>query len=170
VIKKAHVILLRLLHLIFGTIWVGGGFYYNFILLPKLRQMDSHTQRSVIRAVTQTMAPLLGISALITILSGGVMIALLRTEHGTNFLTTGWGISMMVGLSTSILAVVLVFTVEVPAGNKVYKLASSIEGRAPSSEESRELQRLSSQVVIIGRVGTALLFLALASMAVARFV
>ena len=163
-------IILRLLHFIFATIWVGGGFYYNFILLPKLRQMDDHTQRSVIRAVTQTMAPLLGISALITILSGGVMMAQLRFEHGTNFLTTGWGISMLAGLITSILAVVLVFTVELPTGNKVDKLATSVEGRAPSSEESRELRRLSDRVIFIGRVGAALLLIALTSMALARFI
>jgi uncharacterized membrane protein len=122
-LKEADVIILRLLHFIFATIWVGGGFYYNFILLPNLRQMDGRTQRSVITVVTQTMAPLLGISALITIVSGGVMLALLRTEHGTNFLTTGWGISMMVGLITSILAMVLVFAVEVPTGKRlVHKL------------------------------------------------
>jgi uncharacterized membrane protein len=164
------VIILRLLHLIFGTIWVGGAFYYNFILLPKLRQVDGRTQRSVIKAVTQTMAPLLGISALITILSGGVMIAQLRSEHGTNFLNTGWGISMMVGLFTSILTVVLVFAVEAPTGNQVNKLGASIEGRAPSPAESQELQRLSNRVVFIGRLGTALLFIALVSMAVARFI
>lgn len=163
-------IILRLLHFIFATIWVGGGFYYNFILLPRLRKMDDGAQRSVIQAVTQTMAPLLGISALITIISGGVMMVQLRTQHGANFLTTGWGISMMVGLITSILAVVLVFAVEVPTGNKVNRLAASIEGRAPSQEESQELLRLSKQVSFIGRVGTALLFIALASMAVARFV
>ena len=129
-------IILRLIHFIFGTIWFGGAFYYNFIPLPKLRQMDGHTQGSVITAVTQTMAPLLGISALITILIGGLMIAQLHTEHGTNFLTPGWGMSMMVGLFASILAVVLVFAVEVPTGNKVNKLATSIEGRAPSSEKA----------------------------------
>ena len=97
-------------------------------------------------------------------------MAQLRTEHGTNFLTTGWGISMIVGLITSILAVVLVFTVEVPTGNKVDKLAASFEGRVPSQEECQEMRQLSNRVILIGRVGTALLFIALASMAVARFV
>ena len=163
-------IILRLLHFIFGTIWVGGGFYYNFMLLPKLRQTDARTQRSIIRAVTQTMAALLGVSALITIVSGGVMMAQLRTEHGTNFRTTGWGISMLVGLITSILAVVLVFTVEVPTGNKADKLAASFDGRVPSQEESQEMRQFSNRVILIGRVGTALLFIALASIAVARFV
>ena len=64
-------IILRLLHIIFSTIWVGGVFYYNFILLPKLQQIDPSTRRSVIKAVAQMMTPLLGISVLITIGSGG---------------------------------------------------------------------------------------------------
>ena len=161
---------LRLLHFVFGTIWVGGGFYFNFILLPKLRQMDAGTQRAVIKAVAQIMAPSLGISALITIVSGGVMMARLRTDHGVNFLATGWGVSMMVGLITSILAVVLVFAVEVPTGRKVDKMAAPFEGRVPSQHEGLELNRLSSRVSFVGRVGTVLLFIALASMAVARFV
>jgi hypothetical protein len=116
------VITLRILHFMFGTVWVGGAFSYNLVLLSKLRQIDGRTQRSVIKAVTQTMAPLLGISALITILRGRVMIAQLRTEHGTNFLNTGRGTSMMVGTFTSILAVVPVFVVQVLTGNQVYKL------------------------------------------------
>ena len=98
------------------------------------------------------------------------MLIQLRAEHGVNFLTTGWGMSMMVGVMTSILAVVLVFFVEVPTGNKVDKLAASIEGWVPTQQESLEIQRLSKRVIFIGRFGTARVLIALASMAVARFV
>ena len=146
------------------------GVYYNFILLPRLQRMDASTQRSVTKAVTQIMGPLLGISAIVTIVSGGIMLVQLRAEHGANLLATGWGISMIIGTFTSILTLVLVFAIELPTGNTVEKLAASIEGREPTQEESRALQQLSNRVVFIGRLGTVLLLIALASMALARFV
>ena len=162
-------IVLRLLHLIFGVIWVGAGFYYNFVLLPSLQRMDARTHRSVNKAVTQIMGPLLGISAIITIVSGGVMLVQLRHEPGHDLLASGWGLAMIVGTITSILGLVLVLAVEVPAGRKVDKLAAS-EGREPSEEERRELRRLTDRVVRVGRLATVLLFIALASMAIARYV
>ena len=162
-------IVLRLLHLIFGVIWVGAGFYYNFVLLPSLQRMDARTHRSVNKAVTQIMGPLLGISAIITIVSGGVMLVQLRHEPGHELLASGWGLAMIVGTITSILGLVLVLAVEVPTGRKVDKLAAS-EGREPSEQERRELRRLTDRVVRVGRLATVLLFIALASMAIARYV
>ncbi len=113
---------------------------------------------------------IVSVSAIITIVSGGVMLVQLQPEHGNNLLATGWGVSMIIGIITSILAAVLVFAVEVPTGNRVNKLSALSEGRELSWEESQELQRLSNRVVIIGRLGTCLLFIALASMAIARFI
>ena len=162
-------IVLRLLHLIFGVIWIGAGFYYNFVLVPSLQRMDARTHRAVNKAVTQIMGPLLGISAIITIASGGVMLVQLRHEPGHDLLASGWGLAMIVGTVTSILGLVLVLAVEVPTGRKVDRLAAS-EGREPSEEESRELRQLTDRVVRVGRLATALLFIALASMAIARFV
>jgi len=163
-------IALLLGHLVFGTIWVGGGFYYNFILMPKLRRMQAGTEKAVNDAVTKTMGPLLGISALITILSGGVLLGLLRAEHEPNFITTTWGISMMVGLAASVLAVALVFAVEIPTGKKVDSVRAEVEGRTPTETQTHELERLSRRYASLGKLGTGLLFVALASMAVARFV
>ncbi len=162
-------IVLRLLHLIFGVIWVGAGFYYNFVLLPSLQRMDARTHRSVNKAVTQIMGPLLGISAMITIASGGVMLVQLRHEPGHDLLASGWGLAMIVGTITSILGLVLVLAVEVPAGRKVDRLAAS-EEREPSEQERRELRQLTDRVVRVGRLATVLLFIALASMAIARYV
>ncbi len=76
---------------------------------------------------------------------------------------------MIVGAIASILGLVLVLAVEAPAGRKVDKLAAS-EGREPSEEERRELRQLTDRVVRVGRLATVLLFIALASMAIARYV
>lgn len=46
------------------------------------------------------------------------------------------------------LSIIASFLVIIGVGAE--KLAASIEGRAPSPEESRELQRLSNRVIFIG--------------------
>jgi uncharacterized membrane protein len=163
-------IILHLLHVLFATIWISGGFYYNFILLPNLERIDPTTQRSLTRSLTRVMGPLLGLSALITIVTGGVMMFQLLPEHGGKPFATGWGVSMLVGIITTILSLVLVFAIELPAENRLDRLAASIEGRSATNEERRQLQQLTSRVVFLGRLTTVLLLVALASMAVARYV
>ena len=162
-------LVLHLLHLIFGTIWLGAGFYYNFVLLSSLRRMDAGTHRAVNTAVTRVMGPLLGVSALITVASGAVMLARLRPEHGCDLLASGWGRAMRVGVVTTIVALVVVFAVELPAERKLDRLAAA-GGGEPGGRESAEVRRLADRAVFLGRLATALLFVALASMAVARYV
>lgn len=163
-------IFLHLLHVLFATIWISGGFYYNFILLPNLQRIDPTTQRSLTRSLTRVMGPLLGLSALITIITGGVMMFQLLPEHGGNPFASGWGLAMIVGIVTTILSLVLVFAIELPAETRLDKLAASLEGRSPSQEERGQLKQLASRVVFLGRLTTVLLLVALASMAVARYV
>jgi hypothetical protein len=77
---------------------------------------------------------------------------------------------MIVGIITTILSLVLVFAIELPAENRLETLAASIEGRSATNEERGQLQQLTSRVVFLGRLTTVLLLVALASMAVARYV
>jgi uncharacterized membrane protein len=156
----------RLLHIVLGTIWVGGAFYYNFVLLPKLRTTDARTQRVVTESVTRVMGPLFGACAIVTIASGVVLLFQLKADHEPNFITTGWGLSLVAGVVATVVAIVLVFAVELPAGRKLARLAAAAEGGEPSADP-RQLRALADRVILMGRLGTGLVLLALASMPVA---
>ena len=74
-------IFVALVHLIFATTWLGSAFFYSVILQPKLNALPTAEQRALARSLRATMTPLLAASALLTIVSGLVMMVQLHSQH-----------------------------------------------------------------------------------------
>jgi uncharacterized membrane protein len=162
-------IIVALVHLVFATTWLGSVFFYNFVLMPELRKLDAAAEVAVSRAVSHAMRPLLGISALVTIVSGLVMMVQLHSQHPGSFSSTRWGLSLIVGAVLSLLVVAMVLFVQAPAGRKLVRLANNVQGREPESDERRQFRHLRSTISTVGWLSTIVLFLALATMAIARY-
>lgn len=154
-------IFVALVHLIFATAWLGSAFFYNVVLQPKLRTLEAVKQRALARSLRGTMTPLLGISALATIASGLVMMAQLHSLHPGSFSSTRWGFSLVVGALASVGALAMAFAIEAPAQRRSARL-----GAAGELSEVAQLGRRERTARLIA---LALLFLALATMAVARY-
>lgn len=153
-------IAVALAHVVFATIWLGGAFFYTVILLPKLRALDSAQQRALARSLRATMTPLLGISAAATIVSGLVMMAQLHPLHPGPFSHDRWGIALIVGAVASLGALAVAVIEARAAGRDV----GPVEGARVQS-----LARLFRRERNARLVALALLFVALATMAVARY-
>jgi uncharacterized membrane protein len=162
-------IAVALLHLIFATTWLGTDFYFNFVVTPKLRTLEPSVLAKVSDSLRRVTTPLLAVSAVLTIVTGVWMMAQLHAQHPGKFTTTRWGTSLMIGAVFSLLVLVLAAGVDRPTTKKLGRLAASFEGRTPTADETAQMRRLSERSVLIGRVATALLLVALATMAVARY-
>ena len=64
------IVFLRLLHIIFGSYWVGAAIFFALILEPRTRALASDVRRPVMAAVGRAMGPSLTVSAVISILAG----------------------------------------------------------------------------------------------------
>ena len=71
-------IILRIIHIVFGTIWVGGAIYLSFILVPRLEKLGREIQGPVMGAISNITALVLTTSGAITILAGTYMGLRLR--------------------------------------------------------------------------------------------
>ena len=90
-------IAVALVHIFFATLWLGGSFFYAVLLLPHLHVLDVASQRALRSSLRSAMTPLLGVSALATIVSGLVMMVQLHGLHPGSFSHTRWGVALIVG-------------------------------------------------------------------------
>ena len=153
-------IFVALVHLVFATTWLGSAFFYGVVLQPKLNTLPLAEQRALARSLRATMTPLLAASALLTIASGLVMMVQLHSQHPGSFSQSRWGFALIIGALASVGALVIAF-IEAAAARRE---AWPSEDGAASTPGGRLRRERSARLVAV-----ALLFVALATMAVARY-
>jgi uncharacterized membrane protein len=154
-------IFVALVHIIFATTWLGSTFFYTVVLQPKLNALQTAERRALARSLRATMTPLLATSALLTIASGLVMMVQLHHLHPGSFSHTRWGLALIIGALASVGALTIAFAIEAPAARRSARLEDG--GRASDLAQPFGRERSARLIAL------ALLFLALATMAVARY-
>jgi uncharacterized membrane protein len=153
-------IFVALVHLVFATIWLGSAFFYTVVLRPKLSALQTAERRALARSLRATMTPLLATSALLTIASGLVMMVQLHHLHPGSFSHSRWGLALVIGAVASVGALAIAF-IETTAARRSARLD---EGARASNLGGLFRRESSARLIAL-----ALLFLALATMAVARY-
>jgi uncharacterized membrane protein len=153
-------IAVALVHIVFATIWLGSAFFYSVVLQPRLSALDTAQQRDFARSLRATMTPLLAISAVATIVSGLAMMVQLHHLHPGPFSHDRWGIALIIGALASLGALAIAFVEARPARRDDW---------ANEGTRARSLARLFRRERSARWVALALLFVALATMAVARY-
>ena len=153
-------IFVALVHLVFATTWLGSAFFYGVVLQPKLNTLPLAEQRALAHSLRATMTPLLAVSALLTIVSGLVMMVQLHSQHPGSFSHSRWGLALIIGALASVGALVIAFIEAAAAGR---------EGRPNEDETASERGRRFRRERSARLIALALLFVALATMAVARY-
>jgi uncharacterized membrane protein len=149
-----------LLHIFFATVWLGGSFFYVILLWPALHTLETAQQRTLVRSLRSTMTPLLAVSALVTIVSGLVMMVQLKSLHPGSLSQTRWGTALVVGTLASVAALVIAFVCESRLRRYDARAGEARQaGSGPLARRERVL-RLGALVLLI---------VALATMAVARY-
>jgi len=160
-----------LVHIFFATVWLGGSFFYVVVLLPRLAALEPAARLALRRSLHAVMTPLLATSAAGTIVSGLVMMVQLHGAHPGSFSQSRWGQALIVGTLASVGALVVAAIAEagarradaavVPSGGAAPDVTAGVAlGADGSTGRSR---------VVLRAVGLALLVLALATMALARY-
>ena len=153
-------IFVALVHLIFATTWLGSAFFYSVVLQPKLKALPTAEQRVLARSLRATMTPLLAASALLTIASGLVMMVQMHGQHPGSFSHSRWGLALIIGALASVGALVIAF---------IEAAAARGEGRPSKDGAASRLGRRFHRERSARLIALALLFVALATMAVARY-
>ena len=157
------------MHIVSGVIWAGVSLFLAFVLEPRLRTLGPAMQQTVMRSIASAIGVTFASMGTINIVSGIVLIFVLRGNSLDTLHETGWGQAMGLGLATTVAAYVLNLTT-IGANLKMRKITKNIQDQQPTGEEMVEIQGLSSRLRISGQVTAILLLIAVGTMASARFV
>ena len=127
--------------------------------------MQHMVMRSIAGAIGVTFASM----GTINIVSGVVLIFVLRGNSLDTLHETSWGQAISLGLVATVAAYVLNLTT-IRTNIRMRKITKAIQDRQPTEEEMDNIQGLSSRLRISGQVTAILLLIAVGTMAVARFV
>ena len=166
------VIVLRLIHVVFGAVWVGMVTFATFFLQPAVQEAGpdgGKVMGAIQRRGLLTVMPLL---ALGTLVSG--LWLYLRAAAGQHAVYARTPVGMAFGLGglAAIVAYAIGMSVMRPSMLKAAELGQSLGPGTGADERQRvtaEMQRLRSRAAAAGRVTAYLLFFAVAAMAVARY-
>jgi len=150
-------IVLRLIHIGSGAMWVGMFAFVTFYLTPALAEIGPDAGKVMAALQKQRVMIVMPILAVLTIVSGMWMMS--RFYAGpSDFAASRMGMALNVGALAAIVAFVIGIVFARPAMMK-----------AMTTTDPAEAQRLRAKSATLSRWAARLLMLALAAMAVARY-
>lgn len=167
-----YLIVLRIIHIVAGVCWVGGAIVYTLFLEPAAKATAPGSGQFMQHFISRRHYPVfMGISSLLTVLAGGLLYW--HTSGGLNlsWITSGPGSVYTIGSGVAIVVYFFGLLMLKPRAERLGGLGREIgaNGGAPTPAQAAELQKLSHEMTLLGRVDLGLLAIALLAMATARY-
>jgi uncharacterized membrane protein len=160
--NDAMLLALRTVHILGGVFWVGGAFIVGLFILPAVRALGPAgmpvIQHIMLRRKLSVYLP---VSAVVTVLAGGVLYWHDMKLSGGAWRTSPMGQGMTFGATAALLAVVAGMGIASPAAKK---LASG----GPTLSDG-ERARLGKRAAVGSLASMVLLLIATVAMSVARY-
>ena len=169
---RAEFLVLRLVHIIFGIIWVGSGVFTAFFLIPALaanRQLMPAVMEGLQKRRVFIIVPTAG---LLTILAGVRLLWIDSAGFAESYMETGPGRTFSIGGTAAIIALLLQVFVSRPAGAKLGAIAAQLAASPPPNDRERlvvEAERLRRRNAMATLATVLFGLLAASAMAVARY-
>jgi hypothetical protein len=165
-------VVLRLVHVVFGVFWAGSMFFVVSFLLPTARDAGPGGAPFMRRFARSSFVNAAVGSAVLTILSGLVMFWLVSSRADAGWMGSPEGITLSLGALAALIAFGIGLGYQRPAAMRLAALAAEIEaaGGAPSEAQQRELPAIQARMMRGGRWIATLLLVAVVCMGVFRYV
>lgn len=168
----AEFLLLRFIHVVGAIVWVGGGAYVAFFLIPALLPNPSLIPQVMEGLAKRKVFAILPTVGLLVVLSGVRLLWIDSAGFDESFLSTGAGRTFSIGGTAGILAFLVQILVQRPAGARLSKIAATLTGNVSPEERQRltseaERMRRRNSWGVQAAVGFGLL--AATAMSIARY-
>ena len=162
-------VVLRLVHIVFGAFWAGAALFMAFVVIPKVQALGPAVAVPVFAALGKIVGPLLVGSGVITVAAGITLSLRLRWNSLDAWFDTGWGWAIALGFVAALVALT-VGTRAALLARSMAAMGAGMAGREPTPEEMGRMRSTSQRLMKLGRIGSILVLIALGTMASARFV
>lgn len=139
------VTLVRMIHVLGAGLWVGGGIFMLFMVMPTVAAAGP-AGKQFMMAMLRRGGPALFFApaSLVTIITGGVLYG--KLEYAQDPFGTAMNAAVTIGMIAAILAFLEGILVARPTGNKLKKVAAGIGPKGPTPEQAAEMERISGSM------------------------
>ena len=168
----AELLALRLIHILSGIFWIGGGLYTFFFLGPALASTPAVMGQVMAALQKRRIFTAQQIAAALVVLSGLRLLMIDSAGFSGSYFATGPGRTFAVAGAFAILAGIFNFGVARPTMERAVAVGAALAASADSSEKARltqQLDRLRKRAATAGMLAVTSGILAASGMAVARY-
>ena len=169
----AEFLVLRLVHIVSGVFWIGGGLYTFFFLGPALASTPAVMGQVMTALQKRRVFTAQQIAAGLVLLSGIRLLMIDSAGFSGSYFATGTGKTFGIAGVFAIIAAVFNFGVARPTMERAVRVGAALASAADAGEKARltqELDRLRKRGAMAGMLAVTFGILAASGMAVARYV
>jgi len=168
---QTFIILFRLLHIGFGIVWAGSILYITLFVIPAVKKSGQEGTRFWLQLSKTGYPILLMMSALISILSGFLLLWKLSNHFERVWFTTLYAKILCAGIVTSIIAFLIGIIVNRQAAIRISRINAAVtKSGSITAEQMRELITLQKKVFSAIIIIAVLLIVTIISMSIFRWV
>ena len=165
-------IILRLIHIVAASLWVGAAIFYLFFVKPSVKAIGPSGAQFMQNLTVRRKYPTFMASvSILTILAGAALYLYTSDGFDIDWIKTGTGIGLTVGALAGVAAFIIGAAGIGPTSAKLGALGQQINnsGGKPTPDQTNALHALEKRLVLIERLDFTMLTIALLAMAVARY-
>ena len=167
---QAELIVLRVVHVLGGMVWIGSAVFMAFFLGPALQTMGPAAGQVMGGLQKRKFMVVLPVVAVLTILSGIRLMMIMSRNFGPGYFQSPMGKTFAGAGLLAIIAFVIGIVVNRPTMMKMGTLQQSMASDPVSKDAiNAEIRKLQKRMAVAGTVVTAMLVIAAAGMAIARY-
>lgn len=130
-------VVVKFLHLFFSVAWIGSAFCFDVMLFPALNKVSPNAKAEVIKALMPVAQPLMTVLAILTLVSGIGVMALMGVLNGDVLLKTAWGGLMLASIGVIMFVIVAVTAIMAVTGKELGEVGRSIAERAMDGKKPK---------------------------------
>jgi uncharacterized membrane protein len=169
---QTFTLVLRFFHIVGGVFWAGAVFLMVGFIFPTVREMGPQGGRFMQELQQRRrLSVFMNTAAGLTMLSGFILMGRMVAATDGAWMETRTGMTLAIGGLAAILAAIIGGALVGRGGQKLAKLGAAVQasGGPPSAEQAAEMSRLQGRMGKAMRVVAGLLFVAVTTMATARY-
>jgi hypothetical protein len=169
---QTYIIILRLLHIVFGVYWAGSVIFFALFLIPAIK-LSGPEGTKVMQNIGKTGYPIAAmVSAIITIVAGFLLIWKLSGGFEPAWFKSWYARTLTTGAAMAFIAFIIGFTVARPAAARINKISLTIakQGGPPNPDQMNELMALRKKIFTATKYIAILLVVAIVGMSIFRYV
>lgn len=167
-----YVVVLRLLHIVFGALWIGFAVFVPFYLVPTLVESGPAAGPVMASLQRRGLHKVIAAFAGTTILAGALLFWRVSAGFSREFMGSRMGIALSTGALAAIIAYGIGMSVVRPAMNRAGELSQGMASLTSDAERAAQMttiNALRARGAAGGKVVAYILLFALAAMGVARY-